>query len=178
MLSQAAGCFLRNAKTSTAHDWRGHHPLSAPKGGRNLETRGPGRGYAATVSTASLSSMLERSVGLCMLFAALSCGAASPASEGGDRDGCQSLSKPATDQVLAEIEQHLSCAEDADCVSIGVASACFDHCSRAVNQAGVNAVKSALANADCREFVAADCSVIPPPCAPPSSPICNEGRCE
>lgn len=122
--------------------------------------------------------MLERGVCLCLLLAALGCGAASPASESGDGDGCQSLAKPAVDQALAAVDQHASCATDADCVSIGVNGACFDVCSRAVNQAEVNAVESALANADCREFVAADCSVVAPPCAPPQPPTCNQGRCE
>ena len=116
-------------------------------------------------------------VSLCLLFAALGCAASSPGSGSGDPE-CQNLSKPATDQVLAEIEQHLSCTTDADCVSIDVASKCFDHCSRAVSQAGVNAVNSALANADCREFIDEGCSVIPPPCAPPTDPVCNQGHCE
>ena len=132
---------------------------------------------------ADVSWVFERGVSgvsLCLLLGALGCSgrSTSPASESGDGDGCQSLSRPATDQVLAEIEQHLSCVADADCISIAVASACFDPCTRAVNQAGVNAVKSALANADCREFIAADCSVIPPPCAPPAPPVCNQGHCE
>lgn len=127
---------------------------------------------------ADVSRMLERALPLCLLFAALGCGAASPASESGDNDECSSLAKPAVDQALAAVEQHASCATDADCISIGVNSECFDVCSRAVNQAEVNVVKSALASADCREFVAADCNVITPPCAPPTGPVCNQGRCE
>ena len=126
----------------------------------------------------NLSRMLERTVPLCLLLGALGCGAASPAAESGDGDECSSLAKPAVDQALATVEQHASCATDADCVSIQVNTACFDVCSRAVNQAEVNAVKSALASADCREFVAAGCSVTPPPCAPPTGAVCNQGRCE
>ena len=130
------------------------------------------------MSVADVFRMLERVVPLCLLLVALGCGAASPASGSGDGDECSSLAKPAIDQALAAVEQHASCATDADCVSIGVNAACFDVCSRAVNQAEVNAVQAALASADCREFVAADCSVIAPPCAPPMPPTCNQGRCE
>jgi hypothetical protein len=82
------------------------------------------------------------------------------------------------DQALAAVEQHARCTADADCVSIEVGAACFDICTRAVNQAEVNAVNAALASADCTQFLAAGCSVVPPPCAPPLAPRCNQGHCE
>lgn len=82
------------------------------------------------------------------------------------------------DQVLAAVEQHAKCSADADCVSIQVGTACFDICTRAVNRTEVNAVNDAMARADCTEFVADDCTVMPPPCAPPGPPVCNQGHCE
>lgn len=105
---------------------------------------------------------------------------ASSTPDGAARDGdsCGALAKPAIDQALAVAEQHTACATDADCVSVGMAAACFDVCSRAVNAADVDAIKAALAGADCSEFVAAGCAVTAPPCAPPAAPICNQGRCE
>jgi len=82
------------------------------------------------------------------------------------------------DQALAEVAKHTSCTSDADCVAMGIGSACFDVCTRAVNKNEVEAVNAALARADCTEFKEAGCQVVVPPCVPPMPPACRQGRCE
>jgi hypothetical protein len=93
-------------------------------------------------------------------------------------DKCPGLAKPAVDRALAEVANHAACSSDADCVAVGIASACFDVCTRAVNKSEVDAVTAALKNADCGSFTAAGCTVVAPPCAPPKPPTCNAGHCE
>lgn len=91
---------------------------------------------------------------------------------------CAALAKPAIDEALAGIAKHASCTTDDECVNVGVGSACFDVCTRAVNKGEVEAVNAELKEARCGGFTAAGCQVVPPPCAPPQPPVCRDGRCE
>ncbi len=112
----------------------------------------------------------------------VSCAGSQPAHTSGSQPAdparCSALARPAIDQALAEIAKHTACTTDADCVSIGVGSACFDVCNRAVSKSDVDAVNGLLSKADCQQFQAAGCRVTPPPCAPPQPPKCSQGHCE
>jgi hypothetical protein len=107
--------------------------------------------------------------------------AASPTSTAGTANDCSAKAKPAFDRAEAAVRAHLECNVDQDCVSLAFATTCFDACSRAVSAAGLEQVKAELAATDAREcqaFEAAGCTVMPPPCVPPSAPVCRQGRCE
>ncbi len=108
----------------------------------------------------------------------LGCGAP-PHHEGGDP--CGTSSRAAAERVLAVAEANRACASDADCVTVPVGATCFDACTRNVNQIGKGAVDRAstlVEASDCKNFSDARCTLVPPPCAPPTAPRCNAGKCE
>lgn len=92
---------------------------------------------------------------------------------------CQVLAQAAKAKVVPRIEQSRACSADADCVTIGVATRCFDMCTRAIAVSGKAAVSAALADADasCAEFIAAGCKAVIPPCLPPPNATCVQGKC-
>jgi hypothetical protein len=93
---------------------------------------------------------------------------------------CSQLAKPASDKVLSVIEANRACSVDADCMTIALNSACFDQCSASIASSGRDAVDQALAGVgpnECKDFTAAGCKVIAPPCEPPMPPKCTAGKC-
>ncbi len=130
---------------------------------------------------------LQHAVAVAGLFALGSlvlsgCGAGAPPAPGAPgAASCAERTNRARSDVLAVVEQHRACSSDADCVSVGVGSACFDACSRAVSASGVQAVRDAAAEADrttCAGFKQDGCRFDVPPCAPPMAPRCRQGACE
>src|SRR5689334_12402219 len=92
-----------------------------------------------------------------------------------DQSDCDAFTEQAVGQVVAVIDANRACVADADCVTIGVSSTCFDICSQAVNTAGVAKVDMAVTEVEagaCKGFKDDGCKLIIPPCAPPESPVC------
>lgn len=93
---------------------------------------------------------------------------------------CAQQATPARDKVNAAVEAHRTCSVDDDCMTIEVRSSCFDACTTSIAKSGQAAVEQAMSSAgqdECQAFAAAGCKVIVPPCAPPSPPVCREGKC-
>lgn len=96
------------------------------------------------------------------------------------RKSCDELGAEARDEVNAVIESNSTCSVDADCVSTALVTDCFDSCSRVANASGVAAIAGAKerVNANqCKTYRDRGCTLIHPPCDPPSTPVCTEGRC-
>jgi len=94
---------------------------------------------------------------------------------------CAERTTRAAKEVIAVLNANLACTADADCVSTGVGSVCFDACSHAVSARGREAVRDASAKVDsttCATFKQDGCRFDVPPCSPPSAPHCNHGKCE
>lgn len=93
---------------------------------------------------------------------------------------CGQQATPARDKVNAAVEAHRTCSVDADCMTIEVRTTCFDACTTSIAKSGQAAVEQAMSSAsqdECQAFAAAGCKMIIPPCAPPSPPVCREGKC-
>ena len=115
---------------------------------------------------------------MCTLTAA-ACGS-SPEAKSSSVTECSAQAKPASDKVRAVIDANLACKVDDDCMTLAVSSSCFDQCTSAIAKSGRAAVDKALADVsanECKAFADAGCKVVIPPCAPPSPPVCRDGKC-
>lgn len=96
-------------------------------------------------------------------------------------DACTSKPDEARARLTRVIEANASCSTDADCVTVGFSSSCFDSCMRAMAASGQAAYEAALGEAnakECAEYVDAGCPApVHPPCEPPSPATCTEGVC-
>jgi len=120
-------------------------------------------------------------VGALSIAAALAACSATPDRGTAKEDVCSASQKAATDRVLGVVAANETCASDADCSTVNVNAACFDVCTRSVNQVGKGAVDRVITlveAGECKGFTAAKCSLIPPPCAPPRPSRCVSGKCE
>jgi hypothetical protein len=94
---------------------------------------------------------------------------------------CDDLAQSARTEVLAAISANAACTVDADCVGTFFGANCFDSCESAVNASGTAAVDAARATvnaAQCATFEAHGCTLIPPPCVPPTPPRCIANVCQ
>ncbi len=126
-----------------------------------------------------LAALVVSAVSCALALAA--CGPASPPAAAPAGSTCAERTRSARSEVLAVLGANLACASDADCVAVGVGSACFDACSHAGNAKGASAVRDAAAKVDstiCATFKQDGCRFDVPPCAPPRAPRCNQGKCE
>lgn len=123
------------------------------------------------------------SLSLSLSLAVVACGGAqeqkkAPSSTTAE---CSQQATPAHDKVNEAIAANQDCTTDADCVSIAVATSCFDACTTSVTTSSQAAVEQAMKTAsdvECKAFVDAGCKVIAPPCASPKPAACRSGRCE
>lgn len=121
--------------------------------------------------------------GLSLSLSVVACGGAqepkkTPSSSTAE---CSQQATPAHDKVNEAIAANQDCTTDADCVSIAVATSCFDACTTSVTTSSQAAVEQAMKTAsdvECKAFVDAGCKVIAPPCAPPKPAACRSNRCE
>jgi len=107
--------------------------------------------------------------------------ACGPEAKVGTAEVCTSAPSQAIANLNAVAEANEACSTDADCTTIALGGSCFDACTRTVNQAGKGALDRATVPIEagpCKEFSAAHCEKVVPPCAPPSPPVCKEGRCQ
>jgi hypothetical protein len=94
---------------------------------------------------------------------------------------CEALARQAARRVDAVLAEHRHCVSDSDCVSVGHAAGCFDHCTTAMARGGTSALQSIQAEVDaheCRDFAAQGCRVEAPPCAAPATVACRHWICE
>jgi hypothetical protein len=118
-----------------------------------------------------------------LVLAPLACVASTsaPAPAVSTKADCTALSQAAASRVETAIGAHKSCSADADCVTVGAAAGCFDHCSRAIAGSGTAALTAVIADVDaqeCHEFEAKGCVTEVPPCMAPKTPACVQGTCE
>jgi hypothetical protein len=109
------------------------------------------------------------------------CDGAAPDAKSAGGDVCQTSAAQAISELDAVAGANTSCSTDADCVAVALGGSCFDACTRVVNKTGQGALDRALTPVEagpCKEFAAAACQKIVPPCAPPGTPTCHEGRCQ
>lgn len=106
---------------------------------------------------------------------ALAACASAPPGEGAGGD-CGAKKSAAVERVSKVLEQNSACATSADCVTIPFGNSCFDACTRSVSVAGKAAVEEALHRAE--NNACEGCTLVPPPCAPPSAPTCVAGHCQ
>ncbi|MEO8182583.1 MAG: hypothetical protein ABI895_27440 [Deltaproteobacteria bacterium] len=95
-----------------------------------------------------------------------------------DCDGLTREAGDALDEVIRASEG--PCSQDSDCSLVGHSSACHDFCSRVVLVSSLDAIAQTRVsiNADqCREFSSAGCKLELPPCVPPGTVVCRDGRC-
>ncbi len=97
-------------------------------------------------------------------------------------DLCQRLGNDAGLTMSLVIEaQRGPCETDADCIQYGHASQCHDSCGRVVTldgQGEVDAVRDQIDARQCVLFEEAQCTLVPPPCVPPTEARCIGGMCE
>jgi hypothetical protein len=120
---------------------------------------------------------------LLALPTAVACAATSPVPSTGPSTAlsCDSLASKAASRVQPVLEAHRACASDADCVAVAQGASCFDHCSTSMAREGQGALTAIVGEVDaaeCAAFEAQGCHVVPPPCAPPSPPVCRAGSCQ
>jgi hypothetical protein len=115
-----------------------------------------------------------------VLGLAASCSSPEPAPAAGG-DVCEVTRSAASHMLTSIADDNGTCSVDADCVVVPIAGSCFDSCTMATNLTGKGAVDRALTPIEagpCRTFSNAGCTKVTPPCAPPSPPVCKEGRCQ
>jgi hypothetical protein len=115
-------------------------------------------------------------------FALTACSSAPPPPPvvGAQPNQCIARMTAARDEVLPVVEANLTCVTDADCVTVGFGTRCFDSCTRNVNTKGAEAVRQAEAHVNetiCKTFKEDGCTFDVPPCAPPRPPKCTAGKC-
>jgi hypothetical protein len=94
---------------------------------------------------------------------------------------CQEHQDKASKRLSEVVSSHLTCSADADCVSIGLQTACSDQCNAPINQEGAKLLPTAIStiNAEaCVGYEDAKCTLTHPPCVPPAAPKCVENKCQ
>ena len=127
------------------------------------------------------SAVTKRVLAPLLMIYVLAAACASRSNAGGGSSGtCDGRRDSASSEIAAVIEANGACEKDADCQSIAFQSNCFDSCTRAINVSGVSAVDAAISKANagtCANYKEDGCSVVIPPCVPPTPPTCVAGRC-
>ncbi len=94
---------------------------------------------------------------------------------------CEELASAARSTVSAVIDAHQDCQADADCTLVALSVGnCFDSCSRVVASASVpdvDAAKTKVSGAQCKDFENKGCKATIPPCVPSQTPHCVKNKC-
>lgn len=122
---------------------------------------------------------------LCLLVSAAAIAACASTSqtpvETTSAPACNDLAASARKEVADAIASGATCSTDADCIETSLGASCFDSCARTVSTSGlaaVNAAKSKVDAAQCKQFLDQGCKVLIPPCAPPRPMKCVSGACQ
>ena len=131
-----------------------------------MKTRSPAARVAAWTSLA---------------IGAAACASSAPSPGGANSDTCAGHVDAARNKLVAVLDANNACTSDADCTTVALSAGCFDSCSRTIAASGKASFDAAITAVDageCKAYKDDGCPApISPPCAPPASPTCQEGKC-
>ncbi|MBX3233264.1 MAG: hypothetical protein KIT84_20945 [Labilithrix sp.] len=94
---------------------------------------------------------------------------------------CQAIESYVGKLLTDAVARHKACNGDADCTTVAINADCVDQCTGAMNKTGateLEMIKKTVNDSNCQEYKKQGCTLIVPPCVPPTEPKCVDKVCQ